>query len=414
MPSGDAMPGHDRSHQHGVPVTIDTGTAYDLPAPHADPDLVEVARHTPAGELLRRYWHPFALAADANDTPRAVRILGEDLILFRDGNGRPGLLHPRCCHRGTTLYYGKVEETGIRCCYHGWLFDAEGNTLDMPCEVDGGLRKERYRQPWYPLTEYHGMLFAYMGPPEHKPAFPTFDIFDDVAEGWEIVADDNNIGLEGDPTPCNWFQTHENVMDPFHVFVLHAGFSGNQFVAEMADLPEVSWHYTEHGVKSHQDRVLADGRFFHRVTELVMPNVRIVASPFVEFEGQATSVAWTLPISRTETKIFTLLKRPIGQQRKRASYDGKLWSELTEAEHQAFPGDYEAQVGQGAVTNHGEENLAASDKGVTMFRRLYRSQVTAVVTGEQALGVTTDPAAAKVRVRAGNYIGPREHVVDLG
>ncbi len=373
----------------GTPVTIDQGTAYALGPPTVDRELVDVDRGTPTGEYLRRFWHPFALATDAGSVPRMVRILGEDLILFADGRGRPGLLHPRCCHRGTTLYYGKVEADGIRCCYHGWLFDVEGRTLDMPCEPDGGRRRERYRQPWYPVRNYHGLLFAYLGPPELKPPLPHYDILDpeEVPDGWEIVADDSNIGLEGDPTPCNWFQTHENVMDPFHVFVLHGGFSGNQFVAEMADRPEVSWHFTEAGVKSHQDRVLADGRFFHRVTEVVLPNVRIVASPFVEVEGRATSVAWTLPISTTETKIFTLVKRPVGQARRRARYaDGKTWDQLSEDEHRAHPGDYEAQVGQGTVTVHSEENLASSDKGVTMFRHLFRRQVRAAASGAHLLG----------------------------
>jgi len=397
-----------------TPVNIDSGTGYELTSPQADEELVAVERNTPAGELLRRYWHPFALSTDADSTPRAVRVLGEDLVLFRDGRGRAGLVHPRCCHRGTTLYYGKVEDEGIRCCYHGWLFDTEGRTLDMPVEPDGGRYKDRYRQPWYPVCEYHGMIFAYFGPPQHKPVFPTYDIFDEVPDGWEIVADDNNIGLQGDPTPCNWFQTHENVMDPFHVFVLHAGFSGNQFVAEMGSLPAVSWHYTEAGVKSHQDRVLDDGRFFHRVTEVVMPNVRIVATPFVEFEGPATSVAWTLPISRTETKIFTIMKRPIGTPQPRALYNGHRWEELTEAEHQAFPGDYEAQVGQGTVTAHSEENLASSDKGVTMFRHLFRRQVQAVASGQEVLGVAFAPDGGEVSVRAGNYIGERDTVINLG
>jgi len=396
------------------PVAIDTGTGYERPQPESDPDLIDVERGTPTGEYLRRYWHPFALATDATDTPKAVRVLGEDLILFRDGHGRPGLVHNRCCHRGTTLYYGKVEDDGIRCCYHGWLFDVEGNTLDMPCEPGGGMHKERYRQPWYPLVDYHGMLFTYMGPPDKKPAFPTYDIFDDVPDGWAIVADDNNIGLHGDPTPCHWFQTHENVMDPFHVFVLHSGFSGNQFVAEMELQPEVSWHFTDAGVKSHQDRVIDDDRFFHRVTEVVMPNVRIVASPFVEHEGQATSVAWTLPISRTETKIFTLLKRPIDAPVRRVSYDGKSWEELTEEEHQRMPGDYEAQVGQGAVTVHSEENLASSDKGVTMFRHRFRQDVQAATGGEDPSCVAFDDDGARYVVRAGNYIGPRDEVIHLG
>ncbi|MCP5027376.1 MAG: Rieske 2Fe-2S domain-containing protein [Actinomycetia bacterium] len=397
-----------------TPVEIDSGTGYQRPGPEFDPDLIEVERGTPTGELLRRYWHPFAPAADATDTPKEVRVLGEDLVLYRAGNGEVALMWNRCCHRGTTLYYGKVEERGIRCCYHGWLFDAEGHTLDMPCEPDGGLHKDRYRQPWYPVVDYHGMLFTYMGPPDRKPALPTYDILETVEDGWEIVADDNNIGLQGDPTPCNWFQTHENVMDPFHVFVLHAGFSGNQFVAEMGSLPEVSWHFTDVGVKSHQDRVLADGRFFHRVTEVVMPNVRIVASPFVDYEGQANSVAWTLPISRTETKILTLINRPKGAIQKRALYDGKRWEDLTEQEHQRLPGDYEAQVGQGDVTIHAEERLASSDKGITMFRHAFKQALKAVADGEDPAFVAGDDESARYAVRAGNYIGDQADVIEMG
>ncbi|HWM21538.1 MAG TPA: hypothetical protein VNO51_17735, partial [Ilumatobacteraceae bacterium] len=293
---------------------------------------------------------------------------------------------------------------GIRCCYHGWLFAPDGRCLDMPVEVDRGRRRDRYRQPWYPVHEYHGLVFAYLGPPERKPAFSIYDTFERVPDGYEIVADDNNIGLEGPTTPCNWFQTHENVMDPFHVFVLHSAFSGNQFVAEMASLPEVSWHATERGVKSYQDRVLDGGVRFHRVTEVVMPTVRIVASPFVETYGSANNVSWTLPISRTETKILTLLVRPVGAPRIRARYDGKTWDELTEEEHRQLPGDYEAQVGQGAVTFHSHEHLAGSDKGVTMFRHLFRQQVEAVAAGRDPIGVAFDDESARYEIQAGNFL----------
>jgi hypothetical protein len=181
----------------------------------------------------------------------------------------------------------------------------------------------------------------------------------------------------------------------------------------MAGLPELSFHRTTQGVKSHQDRTLDDGRFFHRVTEAVMPNVRIVASPFVEFEGKATSVAWTLPISRTETKIFTILKRPIGQERRRALYNGQIWPDLSEEEHQRYPGDYEAQVGQGAITIHSEENLASSDRGVSIFRHVFRQQVRAVNNGELPVGVTNG-VECRYEVRAGNYIGKRDDVIHLG
>ena len=103
----------------GVPPLPDAQTAYELQPAAVNSDLVMVGRRTPMGELLRRYWHPIGLCRDATDTPKSLRALGEDLILFRDGNSRAGLLHARCCHRGTTLYYGKVEARGIRCCYHG-------------------------------------------------------------------------------------------------------------------------------------------------------------------------------------------------------------------------------------------------------------------------------------------------------
>jgi nitrite reductase/ring-hydroxylating ferredoxin subunit len=388
---------------------VDTGTAYGRPPPSFDATLVQVGAGTPGGEMLRRYWHPIALAGDAGARPRQVRVLGEDLILFRDGAGRPGLVYPRCGHRGTTLYYGKVEAAGLRCCYHGWLFDVEGHCLDMPCEPPdknaSDRYRERFRQPWYPVTEYHGLVFAYLGPPEKKPVLPRYDVFEDVPQEEEVVADGSNIGLEGETTPCNWLQTHENVMDPYHVFVLHNTNSGNQFVPIMGTLPEVTWAYTDLGVKSHQDRTLPDGKLFHRVTEVMMPNLRIVANPRVKRYGRTDSVAWTLPIDDTTTRIFTLYRAPRGERFTRMTFgNGKRWADLTEEEHQRMPNDYEAQVGQGAITLHSEERLAASDRGVVMFRRLLRDQIDAVAAGRDPLGVIFDPARAVVRVEAGNFL----------
>lgn len=387
---------------------MDTGTAYGRTQPTFDEALVRVGPGTPGGEMLRRYWHPVALSAEADATPRKVRALGEDLILFRDGRGRPGLVYPRCCHRGTTLYYGKVEHDGIRCCYHGWLFDPEGRCLDMPCEPPeknaSDRYRERFRQPWYPVTEYLGLVFAYLGPPAHKPVLPRYDVFEAVPPGEEVVADGSNIGLAGRETPCNWLQTHENVMDPYHVFVLHGTHSGNQFVPVMGLLPEVSWHPTALGMKSYQDRRLDDGRQFHRVTEVVMPNVRIVANPRVRRHGPSDSVAWTLPIDDTTTRIYTLYRAPRGERVERMRWNGRTWDELTEDEHRRWPNDYEAQVGQGAITFHSEECLAATDRGVVMFRRLLREQIEAVAAGRSPLGVTRDPARALVHVEAGNFI----------
>jgi phenylpropionate dioxygenase-like ring-hydroxylating dioxygenase large terminal subunit len=123
---------------------------------------------------MRRYWQPIAVPAKVTTTPQEVRILGEALILFRNGQGRPGLVVPACAHRGAPLFFGNVEERGFRCCYHGWLFDVEGRCLDMPCEPGNGVRvRERIRQPWYLVQELYGLVFAYMGPPDKRPILPV-------------------------------------------------------------------------------------------------------------------------------------------------------------------------------------------------------------------------------------------------
>ena len=142
----------------------DTGTGYGPPTYLRE--LTEVGPGTPLGELLRRSWHPTGLSSDAGATPTAVRVLGEDLVLFRDGRGRPALVVARCAHRGTTLYDGRVEAHGVRCCYHGWPFDTEGHCLEQPCEPGGGTQRERIRQPWYPVQERYGPIFA----PRRSPA----------------------------------------------------------------------------------------------------------------------------------------------------------------------------------------------------------------------------------------------------
>ena len=121
--------------------SIDTGTAYGLKPPTYKANLVEVGQGTPMGELMRRYWQPFYPSSQlTSDKPRRVRLLGEELILFRDKQGRPGLVHEHCCHRGASLFYGRIEEDGIRCCYHGWKYDPQGHCLVQAAR--GGWRPD--------------------------------------------------------------------------------------------------------------------------------------------------------------------------------------------------------------------------------------------------------------------------------
>src|SRR5581483_4554839 len=193
-----------------------------------------------------------------------------------------GLLHARCCHRGTTLYYGRVEPGGLRCCYHGWLFDTEGHCLDQPCEPDGGRQRERIRQPWYPVQERYGLIFAYLGPPARKPVLPRYECLEVMDDGEFLEADDSSLGGGGPAIiPCNWLQHFENVVDPLHVPILHGSFSGAQFTAAMAAMPAVTFATTATGVKVQSQRPTDDGRVFHRVTEAVLPTLRVVPNPRV-------------------------------------------------------------------------------------------------------------------------------------
>ena len=387
--------------------SMDSGTGYGRPQPTSMRELTEVGAGTPMGELLRRYWHPVGLAGDAREIPRALRVLGEELVLFRDGQGRPGLVYSRCAHRGTTLYYGRVEERGIRCCYHGWLYDVEGRCLEQPCEPGGGTQRERIRQPWYPVQERYGLLFAYLGPPARKPVLPRYEALEILDAGEFVEADDHSVGGGGPVViPCNWLQHYENLMDSLHVPILHGSFSGPQFTAQMGLMPQVTWEITDKGVKAVSYRRLPDGQLFHRISEAVLPTLRVIPNPRVAQYARVETIGWVLPIDDTSFRIYTAgrVRRAGDIARVRSLLNGKPWEELTAEEHQRFPGDYEAQVGQGAITFHSEENLVSSDKGVAMVRRLLKSQLQALADGRDPIGVSFDDSAPPVSFEAGNFL----------
>ena len=390
------------------PPAPDVGTAYGRPAPSYRKELTEVGPGTPMGELLRRYWHPIGLLGDATETPRQLRVLGEDLILFRDKSGRPGLVHPHCAHRGTSLFYGKVEERGIRCCYHGWVFDVQGHCVEQPCEPGGGgLARERIRQPWYPLQELYGLIWAYMGPPEKKPQLPRYECLDNLDPGESLEVNDRSIGGGGPQIiDCNWLQHYENLVDPFHVVVLHSTFSGTQFVDAMALMPQVRWEAGELGVKTISVRELPDGKRFRRISQAAIPTLRVIPSPRVGKYGRVESLGWILPIDDHHFRIYVVgrVSAPGELAQMRSRQNGKLWEELTPEEHQQSPGDYEAMVSQGKVARHSEEHLATSDRGIVMLRRYLQQQLEAMQRGEDPAGVSFDEQAPAVYFDAGNFL----------
>ena len=144
----------------------------------ADEELARVGRGTPCGEYLRRFWQPILMTERLGARPQAIRVLGEDLVIYRDGSGTIGLVHKHCAHRGMSLEFGIVVEHGIRCAYHGWMIGNDGMILETPGEPSGSKLKDGLCHGAYPVIEYKGLIFAYFGPPEQKPAFPLLDVME--------------------------------------------------------------------------------------------------------------------------------------------------------------------------------------------------------------------------------------------
>ena len=256
------------------------------------------------------------------------------------------------------------------------------------------------------MVEYHGLVFTYMGPADKQPVFPRYDIFEDLADDEEIVIVDHFAFGGPVDAPCNWFQTHENAMDPYHVFILHNAISGHQFDPKLEIWPHIEWQRHEWGVTATQDRRLPDGTILHRITETRTPTIRVIPTPTLSVLGPTNNMSWAMPIDATNTRVYAMVRKRVGVPPQGLPvYDGnRSWFELSDEEHQRFPGDYETQVGQGAITRHSEEHLAASDRGVSMVRRLFKEQVRIVATGGNPVGVHFDEAEALQTVIAGNYI----------
>ncbi|MBY4108205.1 Rieske 2Fe-2S domain-containing protein [Rhodococcus fascians] len=414
--------------------TLDSGTGYGRPTPSHNTRLTEVGPGTPMGEALRRYWHPVASAEAlvAGALPERTQVLGENLVVFRDGQGRPGVVVERCAHRGSSLHYGRVEEDGIRCCYHGWKYDVEGHCLDQALEPDGGRKRDKVRQPWYPVQERYGLVFVYMGPPEHKPALPRFDALENPAEGesyfasWPIP----HAAITGMPSDFNWLQNYENAADPTHVTWLHSTHSGYQMLGTGTfGFPEqffdpttisdrITYERTEHGLKyihrfeqPDDTGAVADMGF---MVELQLPNV-FGLPDFVRVKPDARQdqVMWVVPSDDTSHRIFFSIRGGDPQRLTEfvfgISQDGKQNFELSEDEKHQTPGDVEAQSSQGPITLHSEETLATADRGVVMLRRMLLAMVDDVEAGREPVNTGQDDRIVRHVDSGVITIGDRSH-----
>jgi phenylpropionate dioxygenase-like ring-hydroxylating dioxygenase large terminal subunit len=382
--------------------------------PREEERLTHVGFGTPMGELLRRFWQPICLSEELRDLPMRVTILGEELVAFRDLSGRVGVLDAHCAHRGASLEYGRLENDGIRCCYHGWYFGRDGRCLETPGEPKSSTYYKEVTQPAYPVREYCGLVFIYMGPPDKQPVLPRYDSLEQ--EGVVVTAYRNySRGIVAD---CNWLQIQENAMDPVHTAFLHSTISKTQFTKAYAVIPEMNFEETKYGMKYIRTAVLPNKRTFTRQLELFNPNVRAVAEALVSNDPhvqKAPVIGWWVPVDDTHTIGFhlealrvvngkpvpsSLATAPVGRtaagNAPRTSYE----------DTQREPDDCEAQVSQRPIAIHALEHRGTTDGGVVMCRKLLLRALKDIEEGREPFGLVTKERDQLIEVTAGNVIRP--------
>jgi hypothetical protein len=386
---------------------------------------------TPCGALMRHYWQPAALVEEL-EGPRpvkAVRLLGEDLVLFRDEAGRCGLLHRHCPHRGADLAYGRREDGGLRCSFHGWLFDATGQCRETPAEAEDSPLARNIRQPAYSVVEKAGVLWAYMGPGElaQAPAFPAFDCF--------VAPDTHTFAFKG-LWECNWLQALEVGIDPAHASYLHRFFEdedraaayGKQFRDTSMDSdipmtrlmrehgrPSIDVEETGYGLKILTTRDLRNGRTHVRVTNQIFPHA--VSIPLSQ---EMTLTQWHAPvddetcywytvftsfgapINKTEMRAQRLQVYELPDYRSRKNRSNNYGFDAREQQHKTYTGmgedinvhDQWAVESLGRIQDRTREHLGASDKAISAYRRLLKRSIDQAKRGDlPVLAVSTDEAA---------------------
>jgi len=343
----------------------------------SDELLVRTGRGTACGEYLRRYWQPVALAAEIEDLPRLIRVLGEELVIFRDRSGRYGLVHRHCPHRRASLEFASCESNGIRCCYHGWLFDVDGRILEIPGQPDGiaELIKNKTSLGAYPVKEFKGLLFAYLGPIDDMPEFPIYDTLE--------IPDHTYVPYRADYR-CNWIQVLDAILDPIHTSFLHSRMSRPQFSEGMGELGELAFYQRQMGFLGSSTRRVGDN-IWVRINELVLPNFTQAGAAFSAdgtrslYYGRTAFARWVVPADDENTTAFAWAI--FGDRADPEEYNTPEGPELIEQgevmdrsydQRQRFPGDAEAVEGMGRIADQKREHLVPSDKGIIMYRKKLR------------------------------------------
>jgi phthalate 4,5-dioxygenase oxygenase subunit len=366
--------------------------------------MTRVGPQTPAGRLLRRYWQPVGLVDELKgERPvRPVRVLGEDFVVFKDSSNRLGMVERQCAHRGADLAYGRLEQGGLRCSFHGWLYDVAGKCLETPAEPEGSRLCEHIRLRSCPVVEKSGVLFAYLGAGE-PPKFPQFDCF--------VAPDAYTFAFKG-YWDCNWLQALEVGIDPSHASWLHKFFAdedpaasyGRQFrgtpadsglpiskVLREYDRPEIRVERSAYGMRLQTLRRISDAHTHIRVTNVLFPQAFVIP-----MNAEMTISQWHVPVDDTGCywyAIFTSFGAPVDKDTMRSqrlkTYPApdykpvfnrsNSWGfDADEQKRRTFTGmgvdinihDQWACESQGPIQDRTKENLGTTDKGIVLYRRL--------------------------------------------
>jgi 5,5'-dehydrodivanillate O-demethylase len=350
--------------------------------------LTQVGPGTPMGELLRRYWMPVAGVSEFDDAPiKPVRLMGEDLVLYKDKSGNFGMVERNCPHRRADLAFGMVEKDGIRCTYHGWCFDSKGACTHQPFEQASAPERNTrasVKAKAYPVEAKAGLLWVYMGP-QPAPLLPDWEPFSWKNGFTQIVISD---------VPCNWFQCQENSIDPVHFEWMHENW-GQRLKDDDAQYGpthlKLNFEEFEHGLvyKRIKQNTSADDAMWTVGRVCLWPNGFFLGEHFewrVPIDDENTlSVTWKFTRVPRESEPY--------EQKSIPTWHGPVKNpDGTWINTHVMNQDFLAWVGQGRIADRTKENLASSDRGIALLRKRMFEEIEKVKAGEDPKGVIRDPA----------------------
>jgi 5,5'-dehydrodivanillate O-demethylase len=361
--------------------------------------LARIGPGTPMGRLQRRYWHPIAATEEMDGRwTKRVRLLGEDLVLFKDRSGKFGLIAEFCPHRRASLAYGIPQEDGIRCPYHGWKFDGSGHCLEQPNEPEGSSFKDKVTTAGYPVEALGGLIFAYLGP-QPAPLLPR----------WDGFVSDGAIRMIGKSiVPCNWLQIMENSVDPVHTEWLHGKLYEFRKEQEGVKVAIARHHlkfafdefeygvYKRRLVEGQDEKTASDWLVGHPV---IFPHILAVGQSGGAWRVHAFQIRVPMDDTHTLHLWYNAYIPPAGADvPSRLLEDVSMYDVPFVDEHGEFlldiidAQDIMAWVTQGPIADRTTESLGTTDRGIILFRNIIKRELKNIEEGRDPMGVIRDPA----------------------